>query len=127
MRLPGRLENANEFLRGVAGVCQGERQDRIERTTSCRGLRHYTGCLANVRARRFSRARFGSSAALRSERESITCYQGENLKAKRKTWETIEGWIRSEIGRLSFLYSPSGQRLVSEEYCLPDSEDAQLI
>lgn len=58
--------------------------------------------------------------------EVVTCYEGEDIKTTRKKWPTIENWITSEIDRLSTLFSPEGERLVAENFCLPDSDEARL-
>jgi hypothetical protein len=66
---------------------------------------------------------FGRSLVCVDRRgEVVTCFEGEDLKMTRRVWPTVESWIRDEIVRRSVLFSPAGERLVSEELCLPGSE-----
>jgi hypothetical protein len=58
--------------------------------------------------------------------EMVTCYEGEEFKRTRKKWPTVDSWITGEIDRLSMLFSDEGERLVSENFCLPGSDEARL-
>jgi hypothetical protein len=64
-----------------------------------------------------------SMVCMDREKQTIVCFKGTNLLETRKTWQSLEEWMRDELERLVWMFTPDGKRLVEEHLMVPGAAE----